>query len=198
MKKLEERFMIKGCAQGRPSAQKKLYDTFSQEMFKVCLMYSKDYDGASDLLQEGFLKVFQNIHKYKSGGSFKGWVRRVIVNTCIDHYRKDKWNKLRLTIDQDEIDGIAEIIEEDFSDKLYERDDFLRIIKSLPGGYSLILNLYFLEDMTHKEISEKLEISIGTSKSQLFKAKKHLKAILLKTLSPDEIQQYEGFSKKVV
>lgn len=196
MNKIEERFMIRGCVLGKANSQKKLYDQFSSEMFKVCLMYSSDYDDASDLLQEGFLKVFQNIHKYKSGGSFKGWVRRVFVNTCIDIYRKDKWSKLRVEIDNVETEIESE--EPDFTDSLYERDDFLRIIKSLPLGYSMILNLYFLEDMTHKEIAEHLEITIGTSKSQLFKAKKYLKKILLKNLSKDEIELYEGFTRKVV
>lgn len=196
MNKLEERFMIKGCVLGKTNSQKKLYDQFSNEMFKVCLMYSTDYDDASDLLQEGFLKVYQNIHKYKTGGSFKGWVRRVFVNTCIDIYRKDKWSKLRVEFDN--IESEIEFEEPDFTDNLYQRDDFLRIIASLPMGYSMILNLYFLEDMTHKEIAEHLEISIGTSKSQLFKAKKYLKKILLKTLSKDEIELYEGFTGKVV
>ena len=196
MNKIEERFMIRGCVLGKANSQKKLYDQFSNEMFKVCLMYSSDYDDASDLLQEGFLKVFQNIHKYKSGGSFKGWVRRVFVNTCIDIYRKDKWSKLRVEIDNVETEIESE--EPDFTDSLYERDDFLRIIKSLPLGYSMILNLYFLEDMTHKEIAEHLEITIGTSKSQLFKAKKYLKKILLKNLTKDEIELYEGFTRKVV
>lgn len=196
MNKIEERFMIRGCVLGKANSQKKLYDQFSSEMFKVCLMYSSDYDDASDLLQEGFLKVFQNIHKYKSGGSFKGWVRRVFVNTCIDIYRKDKWSKLRVEIDNVETEIESE--EPDFTDSLYERDDFLRIIKSLPLGYSMILNLYFLEDMTHKEIAEHLEITIGTSKSQLFKAKKYLKKILLKNLTKDEIELYEGFTRKVV
>lgn len=196
MNRLEERFMIRGCVLGKPSSQKKLYELFSNEMFKVCLMYSSDYDGASDLLQEGFLKVFQNIHKYKPSGSFKGWVRRIIVNTCIDQYRKDKWNKFRVEIEsmEDEID----IEEPDFTDSLYETDDFLRIIKQLPPGYSLILNLYFLEEMTHKEIANQLEITVGTSKSQLFKAKKRLKKILIKTLSNEEIKLYEGFTQKVV
>jgi RNA polymerase sigma factor (sigma-70 family) len=95
---------------------------------------------------------------------------------------------------EDEID----LEEPDFTDNLYETDDFLRIIKQLPPGYSLILNLYFLEEMTHKEIANQLEITVGTSKSQLFKAKKRLKKILIKTLSNEEIKLYEGFTQKVV
>jgi RNA polymerase sigma factor (sigma-70 family) len=197
MNKIEQGIMIKGCLMGLSSSQKKLYDHFSSEMFKICLMYARDYDQASDMLQEGFLKVFQNLHQYESHGRLGGWIRRVIVNTCIDHYRSDKWEKNRQGLDEH---GGQELEIADSFDpgKIYERDDFLRIIKGLPEGYSLILNLYFLEDMRHAEIAEKLDISVGTSKSQLFKAKRYLKKLLVNKLTDEELKRYEGYAKKVV
>jgi RNA polymerase sigma-70 factor (ECF subfamily) len=121
----------------------------------------------------------------------------VIVNVCIDAHRADKWSKNRQSLEE----SIEyELQDEDPLDpgQIYERDDFLRIIKGLPTGYSTILNLYFLEEMKHAEIAEKLDISVGTSKSQLFKAKRYLKNILVQNLSKEELEKYEGFSRKVV
>jgi RNA polymerase sigma-70 factor (ECF subfamily) len=197
MNSIEQGLMIKGCLMGISSAQKKLYDRYSGEMFKVCLMYAHDYDQASDLLQEGFLKVFQNLHKYESHGRLGGWIRRLVVNVCIDHYRSDKWVKNRQGLDELG-DHKLEIADTFDPGKIYERDDFLRVIKGLPEGYSVILNLYFLEDMGHAEIAGKLGITVGTSKSQLFKAKRYLKKLLVNNLSKEEIEVYEGRAKKVV
>jgi RNA polymerase sigma factor (sigma-70 family) len=189
--------MVKGCLRGNSSSQKKLYDHFSGDMFKVCLMYAKDYDQANDLLQEGFIRVFQNLHKYDSHGRLGGWIRRVIVNICIDHYRSDKWSRNRTGLEYS-TEIAVELSDEFNPEKIYERDDFLSIIKGLPDGYSTILNLYFLEDMRHGEIAEKLGISVGTSKSQLFKAKKYLKKLLVENFSQEQLKLYEGFSREVV
>lgn len=189
--------MVKGCVRGNPGSQKRLYDTFSHNMYKVCLMYANDQDTANDLLQIGFLKVFQNMHKYDGNGALGGWIRRVIVNSCIDHYRSDKWSRNREKY-EDFVDYNIEDTGAFNPDKIYAREDFLRITCQLPDGYRMILNLYFLEDLSHKEIAEQLKITEGTSKSQLFKAKKYLKQILLTTLPQEEIEAYGGFNKEVV
>lgn len=182
---------------GKSSAQKELYDLFSKDMFRVCLIYSCDYDTANDLLQEGFLKVFQNLHKYKDSGSLGGWIRAVITNNCIDHYRANKWDKKKLTIDEDyKMESLLVTFDE--VESRFENADFLSIIKDLPEGYRVVLSLYFLEGYKHHEIAEKLGISEGTSKSQLFKAKKYLKKILLRTLPEEELKKYGGLDKKVV
>lgn len=189
--------LIKKCIAGKPSAQKALYDEFANDMFKVCLTYANDYDEANDLLQEGFLKVYQKIHKYQPTGSLGGWIRTVIVNTCIDHYRSDKWNRNKEPF---EFNGKADVsmsVQNDVYD-VFEKEDFLKITKQLPAGYRAILNLYFLEDYTHKEIAEKLDISEGTSKSQLFKAKNYLKNLLESTLTEEELKEYVGLVKRVV
>lgn len=189
--------LIKGCLAGKSSAQKELYDLFSKDMFRVCLIYSCDYDTANDLLQEGFLKVFQKLHKFKDSGSLGGWIRTVITNSCIDHYRTNKWDKKKIIIEEDyKMDALLVTFNE--VESRFENADFLNIIKDLPEGYRIVLNLYFLEGYKHHEIAEKLGINEGTSKSQLFKAKKYLRSILEKTLSEDEISKYGGLVKKVV
>jgi RNA polymerase sigma factor (sigma-70 family) len=197
LNRIQERLLIRNCILGKPSSQKKLYDIYSDEMFKVCISYAADYDSANDLLQEGFLKVFQNIHKYKQVGSFGGWIRTVIVHTCIDEYRKDKWNrnKQELNANNNHASKLFSINE---VESKFEKDDFLKIINELPDGYKVVLNLYFLENYTHKEIAEKLGINEGTSKSQLFKAKRYLKELLINTLSEEELEQYGGLAKNVV
>ena len=194
--KLQQKILIKNCIAGKSFAQKKLYDTYSDEMFKVCLIYATDYDYANDLLQEGFLKVFQNIHKFKNNGSLGGWIRTVLVNNCIDHIRSDKWSDKVTKVES--FNCNENIISINNAEKQFREDDFLSLIKDLPKGYRTILNLYFLEDYNHKEIAQKLNITEGTSKSQLFKAKKYLKNILVSTLSEDEISKYVRLDKKVV
>ncbi|MFT6245592.1 MAG: RNA polymerase sigma-70 factor (ECF subfamily) [Salibacteraceae bacterium] len=191
MGKLEHRKLLKACLSGKNEAFKEMYDIFSQDMFKVCCMYAPDTDTANDFLQDGFIKVFQNLHKYQPSGSLGGWIRRVIVNSCIDNIRRDHWSKIMTSFEEQEID-ITEIYNDsDFENELNSRT-FFEITNELPVGYRTILNLYFLEEYTHKEISELLGISVGTSKSQLFKAKRYLKEVLLKSLTLEEIEFYVG------
>jgi RNA polymerase sigma factor (sigma-70 family) len=199
----QQRILLKGCRNGKPEAQEELYRLYSSDMFKVCLMYAKDYDTANDLLQEGFLKIFQKIHlfKIKNQGSLGGWMRAIIVHNCIDYYRADHWSKNKLDLDFEETENAHHkfLIEEEAEEEpIYSTDEFLKIIKLLPQGYSVVLNLFYLEGYTHKEIAAKLEITEGTSKSQLFKAKKYLRQLLLDNLSEEEIENYEGFGRKVV
>jgi len=197
----QQKILLRGCRNGKPSAQKELYDLFASDMFRICLIYAKDYDTANDLLQEGFLKVFQKIHlfKNKEHGSLGGWIRTIFIHNCIDHYRTDHWskNKTHLSDEETEIAQYYALTEEE-EETIYDRDAFLRIIRKLPDGYALVLNLFYLEGYTHKEIAAKLEITEGTSKSQLFKAKKYLRQLLLENLGEDEIEIYEGFGRKVV
>jgi RNA polymerase sigma-70 factor (ECF subfamily) len=196
--KLERKKLVRNCIAGKKDAFKKLYVLFSDDMYKVCLMYAPDSDTASDFLQEGFLKVFQNLHKYHPSGSLGGWIRRVIVNNCIDLLRRDHWPKNMTSIDQFSGDFIADTSENDFEKEL-NSESFFEIVATLPLGYKTVLNLYYLEDYTHKEISEQLGITVGTSKSQLSKAKNYLKIILQTALSEEELEFYVGkLDKKVV
>lgn len=147
--------------------QEELYKRFSAKMYAVCLRYSNNSDDAQDLLQEGFIKVYRNLHRFRAEGSFEGWVRRVFVNSSIEHFRK-KSIKLASVSEKEE----ANIEDADISalDTLAEKD-IIKLIQELSPGYRTVFNLYVVEGYSHKEISEQLGISEGTSKSQLARAR---------------------------
>lgn len=187
----EQKRLIKRCLSGKRDAQKELYERYSQSLFKVCCMYAPDDDSANDFLQEGFLKIFQNLHKYKPTGSLGGWMRRVMVNSCIDAIRRDHWTKLTVSFDENVREQTIEMDESQFEKDL-NSSSFFDLIKELPIGYRTILNLYYLEEYTHADISEKLGIAVGTSKSQLSKAKRYLRELLLRSLTMEEIELYVG------
>lgn len=144
-------------------------------MYNICLSYIGDRELAQDILQEGFIKVFTNIKNFVQTGSLEGWIRKTIVNTSIDYFRKK--SKLHKYIVNDSI-ADAEDIQDDVLDKL-STEEILRRVAELPDGARIIFNLYALEGYSHKEIADKLNISIGTSKSQLSRAKNLLKKWLM-------------------
>ncbi len=161
-----EKDIIKGCCEGNIIAQKILYKSLSSKMFGVCMRYTNDYHIAEDILQDGFIKVFKNISKYRGEGSFEGWIRRIFVNTAIEHYRK-KVNMYPVTeIESDHI----KTYDGDIVDQL-QAEDLLRLIGELSPGYRTVFNMYVIEGYSHQEIGEMLGISEGTSKSQLSRAR---------------------------
>jgi RNA polymerase sigma-70 factor (ECF subfamily) len=167
--------IIQGCIEGERSAQKSLYEHFAGKMLGVCMRYAKDRSEAEDMLQEGFLKVFQGISKFKGEGSFEGWVRRIMVYNAINHY-KHRSRKFQEDLDQENYDAV-------YHDELLEKisaKEIVALIQHLPEGYRAIFNLYAIEGYTHKEISEKLNIAVGTSKSQYSRAKQCMQALLAK------------------
>jgi RNA polymerase sigma factor (sigma-70 family) len=158
--------LIKGSIAGDPKMQEALYNKYAAKMYAVCLRYAGNSADAQDLLQEGFIKVFRNLDKFRHEGSFEGWMRRVFVNTSIEHFRR----KVHLnSISEQEERGI-----EDASvsvlDQLAEQD-IVKLVQELSPGYRAVFNLYVIEGYSHKEIAELLSISEGTSKSQLARAK---------------------------
>lgn len=158
--------IIAGCIQNDRAAQQRLYNMLSAKMFAVCLRYANEYNSAQDLLQEGFIKVFKNIEKFRGEGSFEGWVRRIFVNTAIEHYRKQV-NMYAIT------DNDTPAYEQ-YSDNALEtlkREDIVKTIQKLSDGYRTVFNLYVVEGYSHKEIGDMLGISEGTSKSQLARAR---------------------------
>ncbi len=165
-KKSREAKLVARCQKGESSAQLELYNTFSQKMFGVCMRYAKDYHAAEDLLQEGFVKVFKNIDKFRGDGSFEGWVRRIFINTSIEHYRK----QVRMYPIQANEPSEFDHYHENTMDHLLE-EDVLKLVQSLSPGYRTVFNLYVIEGYSHKEIAEQLNISEGTSKSQLARAR---------------------------
>jgi len=158
--------IISRCLKGDQSAQHYLYKTFSPRMFGICLRYAPDYHTAEDLLQEGFIKVFRHLGKYRGEGSFEGWMRRIFVNTSIEYFRKAVHIYPILDDDNHEIDIVDNSC---FVDLDYQ--DLLKMVQNLSPGYRTIFNLYVIEGYSHKEIAKMLEINEGTSKSQLARAR---------------------------
>lgn len=175
---LNQELIIQGCIDGDRRSQQALYEHFYGKMMVVCMRYAKDQDEALDMFQEAFIKVFNNLHKFGDKGSFEGWVRRIMVNTSIDHIRKNKKHNQMVELD----DGHGSIQEEeDESDALLENinfQDMLALVQDLSPAYKSVFNLYIVDGYTHKEIAEMLEISVGTSKSNLAKAKINLRKLL--------------------
>jgi RNA polymerase sigma-70 factor (ECF subfamily) len=176
---ISESDLIKGCIEGNRQMQEELYNRFSGKMYAVCLRYANNADDAQDLLQEGFIKVFRNLHRFRAEGSFEGWIRRVFVNSSIEHFRK-KSVELSKVSDKEE----NTIEDQDISalDQLAERD-IVKLIQDLSPGYRTVFNLYVVEGYSHKEIGELLGISEGTSKSQLARARSILQKKVAQYLS---------------
>ncbi|MFN8211610.1 MAG: RNA polymerase sigma factor [Bacteroidales bacterium] len=160
--------ILKGCLDGNRRDQELLYRRHSSKLYAVCLQYSGNDEEARDILQEGFIKIFENLQNYKHEGSFEGWMRRIVVNTALEKFRS-RHNLFRV----DDIDTInepeAEPDTEDYAG--LEAVDLLYIIRELPPKYRMVFNLYAIEGYSHKEIGNMLNISEGTSKSNLSRAR---------------------------
>jgi len=163
--------IIKGCQKGKPASQKVLYDLFAPKMYGVCLQYCQDRTEAEDCLQEGFIKVFTNIKKYRFEGSFEGWVRRIMVNTTIESFRKKKPETSLEDVTLVKLED--EPVEEEAAS--ISEDDIFEMINELPPKYKMVFNLYAIEGFSHKEIAKILDISEGTSKSNLSRARNWIK-----------------------
>ncbi|MDP4587169.1 MAG: sigma-70 family RNA polymerase sigma factor [Flavobacteriaceae bacterium] len=173
------RDLINGCVRGKRKSQEELFKRYYSKMMIVSMRYTKNADEAADILQDGFLKVFAKLEAYNFEGSFEGWIRRIIANTAIDQLRKRKNDFILLQEDQS-LEDFAELIEDDTEeDELeFKPDQVLAAMHELSPAYRTIFNLYVFENLTHKEIADKLDISVGTSKSNLAKAKRNLAKIL--------------------
>ncbi len=178
--------IIKGCLAGNRRDQELLYRRHASKLYAVCLQYSGNDEEARDILQEGFIKIFENLDHYKHEGSFEGWMRRITVNTALEKFR-NRHNLYRV----DDLEIIAER-EADPDNHDYaglEANDLVEIIRELPPKYRMVFNLYAIEGYTHKEISEMINISEGTSKSNLSRARNILQR---------RVASYTGIKKKVV
>lgn len=171
--------IVKRCVDGDRKAQQELYKTFYGKMMGVCYRYSNNSEDAKDILQDGFVKVYSNLKKYNFTGSLEGWIRRIIVNTAIDHYRKHKNVHF---VDDDE-GFILENSKTESADSIYSQfgeSVIMEAVQALSPAYQAVFNLNVIEGFQHKEIAEKLGISEGTSKSNLAKAKRNLRLYLSK------------------
>jgi RNA polymerase sigma factor (sigma-70 family) len=173
--------IIKGCLKNDRACQKALYEQFYSKMLGVCLRYSKTSDEAKDILHEAFLKVFNSLRNFNASGSFEGWIRRIMVNTAIDHLRKNKQNYLIVSTvyANEKLANMADEVSDDDLVLQIDKEEILKAVQELTPAYRTVFNLYVIEEYTHKEIAEMLDISEGTSKSNLSKAKFNLKKNLM-------------------
>lgn len=167
---LSDSELIAGCLKDKRAYQEALYRRFADKMYRVAWTYAKDDDEACDILQDGFINVFRNLKKYKTEGSFEGWIRRIIINKALEHYRAKKRK--------------AEVIEEYNQDRSLSvdnviaklnADEIIKQVNSLPEKAAMVLKLYAIEGYAHQEIADMMGISEGTSKSQLNRARSLLK-----------------------
>jgi RNA polymerase sigma-70 factor (ECF subfamily) len=174
--KLTDEQLVKKCLEKDSLAQKQLFDSFSRKMMGVCLRYTKDVEEAQDVLQIGFVKVFEKLHLFNNEGSLEGWIRKVLVNTALDQIRKNK--KFDDNVDLSKVDYSMATENENVLDQL-SANDLLKIIQAMPTGFRTVFNLYAIEGYSHQEIADQLNISINTSKSQYSRARVYLQKIIL-------------------
>lgn len=176
--KLKE--IIEGCMRNDRRSQEELFKLYYGKMLGVCMRYISDRDTAQEVLQEGYIKIFDKLGAYDFKGSFEGWIRRIIANTAIDHIRKSKKNPILSDNDEDFVLGAENpMVEQEDLDLVGLKGEIaLDAIQQLSPAYRTVFNLYIIEDYSHREIGELLGISEGTSKSNLAKAKINLKKIL--------------------
>ncbi|HEX9600946.1 MAG TPA: RNA polymerase sigma factor [Mariniflexile sp.] len=173
--------LIESCKINDTKAQSELYKLFSSKLFSVCLKYSRNYVEAEDNLQDAFITIFKKIDQYKNKGSFEGWLKRVAINTVLQKYRSEKVFDI---VNENVIDEV----ELDVDEESISIDYLLRIIQELPDRYRLVFNLYVLDGYSHKDIADMLDINIGTSKSNLARARQILKQTIEDYKSTQSLQ----------
>jgi RNA polymerase sigma-70 factor (ECF subfamily) len=173
---MTEEYIISGCIQNHPSSQRELYNRYSPKMLSVCYRYAQNREDAEDMLQEGFIKVFTQIHTFQNKGAFEGWIRRIIVHTCINFLKKHK----KFSENVDLIHANYLQIKEETIPSIMQAKQVIECIRLLPFGYRTVLNLYAIEGFNHKEIGSMLDIEESTSRSQYTRAKAMLEGILIK------------------
>lgn len=175
--------IIRLCAKGERRAQNQLFRLTYGKMLATCIRYAGSQEDARDIVQEGYIKVFAKLSGYNGKGSFEGWMRRIMVNTAIDSIRKRKL--VMQSMNEDEYDRYGEEDTEESWDEILNRETsrIMEAIGKLSPRYRMVFNLYVVEEYTHQEIAELLNISVGASKSNLFKAKKNLIQYLKEEIS---------------
>ena len=171
--------IVKGCLAGKRKAQNQLYKLYSKKMFGICYRYCKDQVTAEDMLQEGFIKIFENLKYLREISKIEGWMKRIMINALINNYHRNNYPVIPIenfdeylainhknNYDEEEVDSYVQDV---------KVDDLIQCIREMPEGYRLVLNMFVFEGYSHKEIAEQLNISENTSKTQLFKARNYLK-----------------------
>jgi RNA polymerase sigma factor (sigma-70 family) len=173
---MTEEAILSGCLQNDAGAQRELYTRYSPKMLSVCYRFAHNREDAEDMLQEGFIKVFSQVHTFQNKGAFEGWVRRIMVHTCINHLKKNK--KFNESVDIIHANGVQ--VREESVPSIVQAKQIVECIRLLPLGYRTVLNLYAIEGYSHKEISGMLDVEESTSRSQYTRAKQMLEDILIK------------------
>ena len=188
------RTLIDGCLRNNRKSQEVVFRAFYGKMMAVCRRYTSDDDQAKDIVQDGFIKVFKNLDRFNYQGSFEGWIRRIMVNTAIDFTRKQK-SSHQLSNETKPIEDYGDIaieeeeeVPEEFQLKI---SDIKAGMSELSTAYRNVFNLYVFENYSHQEIADELNISVGTSKSNLAKARANMKKILLKELKSRDGESVE-------
>jgi len=171
----EDKKVIEGCLRGERKAQEFLFETYYGKMLAVCQRYTKNRDEAKDILQEGFVKVFQKLDQFSFTSPLEAWVRRVMVNTAIDFYRKNATEPI-----MGDIEVAGDVLEQQDVLSDMNHAELMQCLQLLPAGYKMVFNMYVIEGYSHKEIAEALKVSVGTSKSQLAKARVYLQKLITK------------------
>lgn len=171
---MEEQDLVRASLKGDQKAQKKLFDSLAPEMMTLCNRYSNSPAQAADMLQEGFIIVFQKLKQFKGSGSFKGWVRTIMVNSALTVLRKEK--KFAFSLDIEEVYGAESSTVDAISQLSFQ--ELSDLISKLPAGYRAVFNMYAIEGYSHREISEKLNFTESTSKTQYRKAKIYLQKLI--------------------
>ena len=180
---VNEKQFIHACINGDPEAQQHLFETYAPKLLGVCARYCRNIDDARDAMQEGFIKIFRILNQFNFKSKLETWMTRIMINTAIDQYRKSSKFMLYESADEVHLYHSDNTEEESMLDadcmKSSKTQDILRIIQELPVGYRLVFNMYAIEGYSHQEIAEELSISVGTSKSQLARARKTLRDKLI-------------------
>ena len=173
---MTEEAILSGCLQNDAGAQRELYTRYSPKMLSVCYRFAHNREDAEDMLQEGFIKVFSQVHTFQNKGAFEGWIRRIIVHTCINNLKKNK--RFNESVDIIYANGVQ--VREESVPSIVQAKQIVECIRLLPLGYRTVLNLYAIEGYNHKEISAMLDVEESTSRSQYTRAKQMLEDILIR------------------
>jgi RNA polymerase sigma-70 factor (ECF subfamily) len=179
-------WLIKECLQNNRAAQKQLYEQHAEAMLGLCYRYTKSRADAQDVLQEGFIRVFKNLHQYKHSGELGGWIRRVMVTTALNYLKRNAKYQHDLSFDKVELHPVSD---ENPGLKL-DTKELASLIQQLPTGYQTIFNLFAVEGYTHVEIAAMLGISEGTSRSQYARARALLIVWIKKNYLGNKLQSY--------
>lgn len=188
-KSTTEEVLLNDCRKGRADAQTKLYERFAPRMLGICFRYIHDREEAEHVMIGGMIKVFEKLDQYQGGGSFEGWVRKIMVNESLMYIRKNKNMSLEVEVQKAESEPDYQSLEQTL-----EAADLLKLIAALPVGYCTVFNLYAIEGYNHQEIANLLGITENTSKSQLSRARKYLQARLFE-LETKELKKDSGNGK---